>query len=406
VSCDSDIEPEDLIPEYIKAKSKLFELEWPLRDEKKKEVRKGASKASASVVAKEPAVDDTQELQLAKLKAKIDKIENDVLFDGFAAEGQWRNQRIVLEKEFAVRKIQATATQDGKETEQSHQWDKSDDGDINLEAERLAAEILAENEQDGDDDGIAGLFSSLPVAEVDEATGQSNTVINGADGSRLVIRDFPKWTGVSPMRVLEEACRARDSLVKIIYRLVSEASFANRHMLTLQWTKAQEVASEKFVPEIDVLASPTKVTYTMTGVATPDKAKSEAMIATYALFHLVSSTASAKEDKLSFRLPPVWRELYGEYAQIRKDKLDEVDRKMIKELRDLVRQRQDQELEEGAILPGFKNRAVARNQADGKESNGHIQSRQVGLSSESLRQIWAAKSCTARYQAMLVCFTF
>jgi len=400
VSCDSDIEPEDLIPEYLNAKSKLFDLEWPLRNEKRKGTKKGGAKATASLTT-ESVLDDEQELQMAKLKAKVEKIENDILFDRPTAEFHWRNQRIVLEKEFTARK-QAEADQKAKEAEDSRQSDKSDEDDINLEAERMAAEILAENDQDGDIDGIAGLFSSLPVAEVDAATGQSTTVINGADGSRLVIRDFPKWTGVNPTRVLEEACRARDSSVKINYQLVSEASFANRHMLTLQWAKAQDVANEKFVPGMDVLATSTNVTFTMTGVATLDKAKSEAMIATYALFHLVSSTSSTKEDKLSFRLPPVWRELYGEYAQIRKDRMDEADRMMIKELRDMVRQRQDQELEEGAILPGFKSRAAARIQADGKENAGQSPSRQTVLSPESLQNIWTATSGSARYQMMLV----
>ncbi len=83
--------------------------------------------------------------------------------------------------------------------------------DINDEAARIAAEILAENEEDEDDDdqALADLFSSLPVSEVDPLTGKTNTVMNGPDGSKVVIRDFGKWNGVNPSRTLEEACRAK-----------------------------------------------------------------------------------------------------------------------------------------------------------------------------------------------------
>lgn len=77
---------------------------------------------------------------------------------------------------------------------------------IHEEAERITAEILA---QDDESDGLADLFANLPTEEVDKETGRTSTVVHGPDGVKITIRDFGKWTGVSPMRALEEACRSR-----------------------------------------------------------------------------------------------------------------------------------------------------------------------------------------------------
>jgi ATP-dependent RNA helicase DHX29 len=93
-------------------------------------------------------------------------------------------------------------------TEEEPASEKTDDGDVNNEAERIAAEILAEVNDDDEDD-IGGLFASLPQNEVDASTGESRTVVNSSDGSQIVIRDFGKTTGISPRRALEEACRSR-----------------------------------------------------------------------------------------------------------------------------------------------------------------------------------------------------
>jgi ATP-dependent RNA helicase DHX29 len=147
-------------------------------------------------------------LELAKLQAKLDRIERDVLFDKFVADQQWRAKRIELEKEFAAAKKQKAREAEESAAISGEDGKGDTDGDVNSEAERIAGEILAEAEDD-DDTAVADLFASLPVSEVDAATGKTRTVINEKDGSRTIIRDFGKWTGVSPMRILEEACRLR-----------------------------------------------------------------------------------------------------------------------------------------------------------------------------------------------------
>src|SRR5205823_6106181 len=121
---------------------------------------------------KKGKVDPTPEE--ASLLAKIDRVEKDVLFDKYVAEQQWRAQRIVLEKQYAATKKQGAE----QKAEEQKVKEKDTNGDgINEEAERIAAEILAENEDD-DDQALADLFSSLPVNEVDPVTGKSSTVMN------------------------------------------------------------------------------------------------------------------------------------------------------------------------------------------------------------------------------------
>ena len=196
MTCDSDIEPDNLVPEYISAKKRLLELERNL--------------------APPNSEDFDKDLAIAKSEARLRRIESDVLFDKFLAEQQWKKERVVVEKEIATAKKQ-TKEPEKKETVQEEGHEKnSSDGDINDEAQRIAAEILAEND-DEDDDDIGGLFASLPQNEVDETTGKTQTVVTSSDGSKFVIRDFGKWTGVSPRRILEEACRSRFVGVQLGY---------------------------------------------------------------------------------------------------------------------------------------------------------------------------------------------
>lgn len=187
VTYDLDIEPDNLEPEYVSAKAQLLEL--------------SRGKNAANAESEVP-------MEIAKLEAKIRKIENDVLFDRYSAEQRWKSERIIIEKQLAAAKKEAQAmAQEEKDAAEAETHCKPKEDDVNEEAERIAAEILAQ--QYDDDDDISGLFASLPQNEVDPDTGRTLTTINSADGTKLVLRDFGKWTGVSPMRVLEEACRSR-----------------------------------------------------------------------------------------------------------------------------------------------------------------------------------------------------
>ncbi|KAM5376829.1 hypothetical protein ACJZ2D_005316 [Fusarium nematophilum] len=380
VACDSDIEPDELVPKYLEAKAKLLEFERGLNQ-----------------LDKSQTANPDEELAVAKLEAKIRKIESDVLFDTFEAQQRWKTDRINLEKQFATAKKELQTQAETAVTPEEPALEETTSDDVNDEAERVAAEILAE--ADDEDDDIGGLFESLPQNEVDATTGESRTVMNSADGGKIVIRDFGKWSGVNPRRALEEACRSRDTLTKVSYIIVSEAPFANRNSLDIFWTKAQELPPPSSSTDVEIIADPYHFTFTMTGVATPDSKQSEAYISTVALFYTFSG--NSKEEKVGIRLPPVWRDVWTDLAEGRKAQIDEQDRTVVRELRALVRQRHDQELEDGVIIQGaFRGRGTKALNDPGDDGS-QDRARQSATNGEHYQRIWAEKSRTRKFQTML-----
>jgi len=161
------------------------------------------------------------------------------------------------------------------------------------------------------------------------------------------------------------------------------------------WSKAQDFLASDAPPEIEIVSSPKSQSFTMMSVSSPDSKQSEAFIATTALFFLFSS--SAKEDKVFLRLPAAWRDLWTEYAERKKEKSDEADRNAIRIFRDMVREKRDQELEDGVLIQG---------PADNSDESGPDKSVKSILTSEAYQKIWADKSNTASYQIMLVSYLF
>lgn len=405
ITYDSDIEPETLVPMYFATKTRLFELQRPHQQDAPKG-KPGTHNKNAPAPA---AMSDADKLETAKLLGKLAKIENDILFDKRDAETKWRAEKIKLERTYseavkqkaaeeARAKAKEEAAQDEESDSDSDSSSSDDDDDVSAEAKRIAAEILAQDSSD--DDNLADLFASLPVSEVDPTTGKTNTVVNNMDGTKLIIRDFGKWTGVNPVRALEEACRSRDSSARITYTLVSEASYANRHLVTIAWAKAQEVPQVTDTPEIEYALRPDRFIFKMAGIATPDARQSESYIATAALFFVFGG--STKDEKVALRLPPTWRDLWNEFAESKKSLADSQDREAYKKLRDLVRKRRDQELEDGVVLQGaFRGRGAARGAADSSEESGLERNHRAAQDPEYLKRIWHEKSSAPRYQAML-----
>lgn len=198
---DSDIDPDDLLPVYLESKSKLFHLQSSSKEvfSKRRNTRNDLTKSQSGQTTPDP--------ESAKLLRKIKRIEDDVLFDKYLATQQWEVRRVQLEKDAASHRHDLETTLDGNSPQGSETLVDSDD-EVSREAAKMGEDLLADTGSD-DDAALADLFASLPVNEVDPLTGRSNTVVNGANGVKVIIRDFGKWTGVNPTRVLEEACRAR-----------------------------------------------------------------------------------------------------------------------------------------------------------------------------------------------------
>jgi ATP-dependent RNA helicase DHX29 len=156
-----------------------------------------------------PRLAPSTDPEYARILRKVKKIEDDILFDQYVANQQWETKRIQLEREAAAQRAVAEAAPDNSDSQSQDSLTLVDsDDEVSKEAAKIGAAILAQNDSD-DDTALADLFASLPVNEVDPLTGKTSTVVTGSNGVKVTIRDFGKWTGVSPTRVLEEACRAR-----------------------------------------------------------------------------------------------------------------------------------------------------------------------------------------------------
>lgn len=154
------------------------------------------------------------------------------------------------------------------------------------------------------------------------------------------------------------------------------------------------------ITHIESVIYPQQYSFSMMTAATPDSEQAEAYISTVALFAIFGS---AKEDKVFMRLPPVWKDLWTEMAEAKKNQTDAEDRGTIKDLRALVRQRQDQEEEDGVVIQSaFKGRGGNRT------TNGHGdqpgQERVYGhsIGPEFYQRIWADKVNSPKFYHMLV----
>lgn len=187
-SDESDSDPDFLVPKYIELKTQLYMERPDLFNEKNKRQRKGFSSSTSE--------NDKTSRNIAKLKKKLTKIENDVLFDPDQAEDMWQNKLPELREETAKSLQNAAA---GERPPEPPPVD-SKESQVQDASDTLIESILSDSKEN--DDLLGDLFATEgPSAPA------SNSEANGS--TTIQSRDFGKPTGMNPRRVLEEACRAR-----------------------------------------------------------------------------------------------------------------------------------------------------------------------------------------------------
>ena len=126
----------------------------------------------------------------------------------------------------------------------------------------------------------------------------------------------------------------RDSSSVVLYKATSTSGFSNRHSLIVRWSRDQEVPERSPISAVACEANSRAVKVEMKEVSTPDMNQSEAYVSTAALFIIFSS--SAKEGKVFLRLPPAWRDLWGEFLLARNEIINASDREELKGIRVLA----------------------------------------------------------------------
>ena len=396
---DSDAEPEHLVTRYLELQSRLHEISPELTEINARRQRRG--KGKHPIVSDN--LDPTSKRRTERLTAKIQKIKSDLLFDEDKANSRWANIRIDLARETAERKKLGIRN----------------DGEQNKIVSAVQSNAHLAESHDGDDDmdGMLGeFFTNLPDATTDPATGLSIMSTKSQEGTDVEIRDFGKWTGLSPRRVLEEACKARcdshpvslvcllmfsrDSGSTVIYKPISKSSFSHRHFTEVRWSRMQETPTTMPIDKIVFQSNARSIKIEMTSISCPNEAQSEAYISTVAMFLIFA--LSPQEEKVHLRLPSTWRDLWNELSQWKKDQDEAADRHVLREIRSMIAEHDQRggNLEEPSTAVTTMNPNQEPTAAAGHQQQGNDFTPPTVIS-DDIKALWASRSCTPSYQHML-----
>lgn len=193
---DSDMEPEQMITKFLALQSRLYLIDPEIADSRSKQRKSKGKSQNASL-----CIDRSSSQKVASAARKIAKIKSDILFDEVEAERRWEDTRIQLSRDVAERR--RLDIEHGKQVYQAVTMDPHSE-------EKLPTNSMSEDE--GSDVMLGELFSSLPDSTTDRGTGVSTMNVPDSSGVPIQVREFGKWSGISPRRVLVEACKARYKL--------------------------------------------------------------------------------------------------------------------------------------------------------------------------------------------------
>ena len=135
----------------------------------------------------------------------------------------------------------------------------------------------------------------------------------------------------------------------------------------------------------------------MAEISVPDPTQSEAYISVVSLF--VVFAGSPKEEKAHLRLPSVWKDLWDEFSDGRKEQLAAVDRAELREIRQMIEAAEEEN-------KGLQLSVRSRNeQAEVPACDVNVNlSPHTGLdhvNAEALIMLWATKVSSPLYNSML-----
>lgn len=378
---DSDVDLDELVPTYLKIKGRLYEIDPDLVELNPRKKGSKGKKAAPPKTAQSP--------RIRKLLSQLQQLESDALFDDREAEARWPSMRNEIAQKQAAKRQKGTTQPESPES--------PDQGELLTDPSDKKPSPKTRNSGDADDimaeaDMLGDMFSAIPDGPAaDEATTEN------AEASNIVLRDFGKQGGVTPRRVLEEAVRSRDPGARVTYKLISPTLYRCRHAVTITWSKDLDIEYETDISGVDVTLRGVRAVFEATTTAAVGADQSEGFISTVALFSI--SAASAKEEKVYLRLSSNWRDVYREYLENRKDRIDTEDREAIRYYRSIVQDQIDNEESDGVILT---NRWKSRNQIGTSSSPSNSGYNTPVPELQGLRELWAQRASTQSYQRMLV----
>ncbi|KAJ5151042.1 uncharacterized protein N7482_010294 [Penicillium canariense] len=370
---DSSIDPDTMVPEWLELQTKLYSLQPDLFD------RPGRGKKGRG-----GATEQSDDPEVAKLQHKITKIERDVLFERHEAEFIWKGKLDELRKDatFMRRPVERK-----KQAQPSEEPAKEATNNPPPDADVLPVDEM--------EDDAAGLLGDMFQAEPDDGSilGLPPPVME----ANVTIRDFGKTTGLSPRRVLEETCKARDSGCKVVYQDISSSSHQNRKALEVRWSKPQETPFPLVVDLVTHKSNAFATFVSMDALVTPNQQQAEGYVSTLALFILFPQ--NSKEGKAYLRIPGVWRDLWTEFSNLKKTQEDEIDKGTIKDLKRLVEENRGTFEDDVVLLDNFRKRNGTASKP-GSPLKGPARGDYLGQN-EQLPGIWEAKASTPAFHRMM-----
>ncbi|KAI4117053.1 MAG: hypothetical protein LQ345_002635 [Seirophora villosa] len=276
--------------------------------------------------------------QIAKIVSRLERLRSDILFDQYDADRKWTERRNELAKAAAQRR--KLELNDGTQ---------SNSGDSRRKYANGVATVgitHEKHEESKDDIGVEALgdfFSGLPD-------------------------------------------------------LIDRSPFSKQHTVNIYWSCNQPPPIQSPTEALSCSADARRVQIEMRTEATPDSVQSEAYVSTAALFLVFSSVP--KEEKASLRLPTVWKALWSELAEFKKQHDLALDREELQGIRELV---------EGAPSPDVKTlgkhqEALPQIPQPTATPALHVEKPESGknvMSSDELNAIWSHKSSTPSFTSML-----
>ena len=187
---DDDIEPAKLVEKYLSLQWRLYSLQPELVQIGHQKQRGSKSTTKMYRPNIEPSTSEA-----ARILRRINVINSDVLFDRDEANERWILAQNDLAREASERR--------------RLQLDNGSKPAGGRNAQILSAVSPSALSEDGAMDMFGDLFSTIPESATGADTGISTMASTSPHGAAVTIRDFGKWTGLGPHRILEEACKAR-----------------------------------------------------------------------------------------------------------------------------------------------------------------------------------------------------
>ncbi|KAL8699627.1 MAG: hypothetical protein Q9224_001329, partial [Gallowayella concinna] len=381
---ESETDPETMTETYIALQTRLYELQPDLQDTNKHckvPSRHGPAKALNPLVT--------------RLLQRLERLKADVLFDRHEAEHRWSETRNgLLQAAAERRKLHLNS--------ESRPVPDRPDGQNTAGRTKVQADVISNGSGENSDlEALGEFFSGLPDTTTSDDSDRIESDTNADDPHhrRIIIRDFGKWSGVSPRRTFEEACKARDSSSRIIFQLIDRSPFSKQHSINIRWSCTQPQPLDSPTEAILCESDQRIVRIQMLTEAVPDAAQSEAYVATAALFLIFSGVP--KEEKASLRLPPAWKDFWFELSSLKKSNDMAADREELREIRTLVDgcHWKDETLGQD---PGIvKSRTTPVKLDDVSAQEKEMAGLEMSEHGDYVKSMWSAKSDTPSFRSIL-----